>query len=54
MIQNVLMEEFYSKNKHTTSGPSELTIKRILAFSKALDSSKPLSKENKKEVKKEK
>lgn len=51
MIQSVLMEELYSKNKKTTEGPSDLTIKRILAFSKALDASKPMLKEDKKERK---
>ncbi|MGB1448353.1 MAG: hypothetical protein ACPG8F_00795 [Flavobacteriaceae bacterium] len=35
------MEELYSKkNKTTVEGPSDLTIKRILAFSKALNVSK--------------
>ena len=53
LIQSVLMEEFYSKNKQTTTGPSDLTIKRILAFSKALDVSKPLFNEDKNEIKKE-
>ena len=47
------MEEHYSKNKKITAGPSDLTIKRILAFSKALDASKLLPKEDKKETKKE-
>lgn len=47
------MEELYSKNKQSTAGPSDLTIKRILAFSKALDASNPLLKEDKKETKKE-
>ncbi len=41
MIQSVSMEELYSKKDKTSkNGPSELTIKRILAFSKALDASK--------------
>lgn len=48
------MEELYSKNIPTTSGPSDLTVKRILAFSKALKASKPLANAGKKEVKKEK
>ncbi|MEL0225750.1 MAG: hypothetical protein VW912_03640 [Flavobacteriaceae bacterium] len=48
------MEELYSKNNKTTEGPSDLTIKRILAFSKALDASIPSPKREKKEVKKEK
>jgi hypothetical protein len=46
------MEELYSKNKPTTEGPSDLTIKRILAFSKALEVSKSLPSENKKEINK--
>ena len=38
------MEEFYSnKDNSSTSGPSDLTIKRILAFSKALDSAKMIT-----------
>ena len=52
MIQSVLMEELYSKNKPTTEGPSDFTIKRILAFSNALDISKSMLSEDKKETKK--
>lgn len=47
------MEELYSKNNQSNIGPSDLTIKRILAFSKALDASKPSVKEGKKKIKKE-
>ena len=47
------MEEFYSKKLKTTSGPSDLTIKRILAFSKALDASKVNIEEENKEIEKE-
>lgn len=46
------MEELYSKNKSTTEGPSDLTIKRILAFSKALAISKSLPSEDKKDTEK--
>ena len=39
------MEQRYSKkNNPNTEGPSELTIKRILAFSKALNAHKKESK----------
>ena len=44
------MEELYSKNKSTTEGPSDLTIKRILAFSKALHISKSLPSVDKKDT----
>ncbi len=47
------MEELYSKKIKSTSGPSDLTIKRILAFSKALDSSKVNIEEENKEIEKE-
>lgn len=47
------MEEFYSKKLKTTSGPNDLTIKRILAFSKALDASKVNIEEENKEIEKE-
>ena len=47
------MEELYSKNKQSTAGPSDLTIKRILAFSKALDTSNSMLIEDKKDTKKE-
>ena len=48
------MEELYSKkNILAPQGPSDLTIKRILAFSKALDVSKNVV-QDKKESKKEK
>ena len=47
------MEEFYSKKLKTTLGPSDLTKKRILAFSKALDSSKVNIEEENKEIEKE-
>jgi len=45
------MEERYaSKNiSEKDLGPSDLTIKRILAFSKALNTSKEMLKEDKKE-----
>lgn len=48
------MDELYSKNNKKTKGPSDLTIKRILAFSKALNASKPSPNREKKEIKKEK
>lgn len=40
------MAEFYpKKNNVSTDGPSELTIKRILAFSKAMGASKKRAEE---------
>ncbi len=47
------MEELYSKKNKSTSGPSDLTIKRILAFSKALDAAKVKVEEEDREIKKE-
>ena len=48
------MEELYSKkNISATSGPSDLTIKRILAFSKALQESKTTPSDNKPTLKEE-
>ena len=49
------MDKFYAKKDITgKAGPSDLTIKRILAFSKALESSKVdnISRASKKEEKK--
>lgn len=34
------MDEFYAENISKNDGPSDLTIKRLLAFSKALSASK--------------
>lgn len=34
------MDEFYAENISNNEGPSDLTIKRLLAFSKALSTSK--------------